>query len=86
MAEIIGAVIGSAGLAIIVVGLLSAILLYAWLPYMAWSATRSLKGIHRELEALNSHVEQLALRSSPPHDFSLHGQNSRPVDIRFPVS
>jgi hypothetical protein len=48
-------------------GLIFAMLLAFWLPYMAWSATRNIRQIRQQLERLNDTLEsKMTITKSGP--------------------
>ena len=51
------ALLGVAGQVFLALALLTAFVLYLWLPYMAWSATRNIRQIRIQLERLNDILE-----------------------------
>jgi hypothetical protein len=60
MAHLLGNVAAVAGMTFVSVGWIIGFLLAFWLPYMAWSVTRNIRGIRIQLERLND-----TLSSSP---------------------
>jgi hypothetical protein len=63
MARLIGELLTVSGSMLIAVGWLFGIVLVFWLPYMAWSATRNIRGIRIQLERLN---DTLSSGAAPP--------------------
>jgi hypothetical protein len=57
MTELIGAILGASGVLIVGVGWALALVLVAWMPYMAWSVTRNIRQIRMQLERLNDTLE-----------------------------
>jgi|GEM_PF-6696547 len=53
MARLIADLLTLSGMLVTVAGFMTAMVLAFWLPYMAWSVTRNIKGIREQLEALN---------------------------------
>lgn len=57
MVEIIGALMGIGGGFVIGAAVLGMLVLSFCLPFMAWSATRNIRDIRRQLERLNDTLE-----------------------------
>lgn len=69
MAELVG---GTLGLGVGLLWIVALVLLMFW-PLMAWSAMRSLKGIRRELERMNDHMDKRAFVEAPPREYTKMG-------------
>lgn len=57
MLDLLGAILSSSAMLVGGLGFVVSLVLAFWLPYMAWSATKSLRGIRRELARLNEALE-----------------------------
>lgn len=53
MGEVLAALFGGSVLLVWATGFVIYLLLFGFLPLMAWQALRALKGIHRELKRFN---------------------------------
>jgi len=65
----LGAIIGG----IFSAGWVLGFLLYGCIPVMLLSITLSLRGIRRELSAMNDHMEKRAFIEAPPREYTKTG-------------
>lgn len=67
MAGLVSNVLFMSGTTFVALGWAISLVLLAWLPYMAWSATRNIRQIRIQLERLNDTLEgKMTITKSGP--------------------